>query len=364
MSSHDRVMLALSYRRPDRPPLNYFGTQETTETLLRHLHLETYEDLLCHLGADMRYVSARYVGPEQFSGALGFACGGKDMWGIVWKPVSNAFCAYNEVAYHPLAEARTLADLEAYAWPNPDWLSVSHVKEEIESLNRAQRRAIVFPAGIFFETAWYLRGFQLFLLDMVERPEMAQFILEKLTRFWREITTRAVEASDGQIDIIWSVSDVGMQTGMIVSPELWRTQVKPWHRQFIEPFKRMGLKTRYHTDGSVAPIIEDLIEMGLDLLDPIQPKAAEMDAENLNARFGGRIAFYGGVDTQELLLYGTPRQVEREVLRLIRVLGRNGGYVVAASNAVQPDVPIENILTLYRTAREYRYDGGDEIKTD
>jgi uroporphyrinogen decarboxylase len=117
----------------------------------------------------------------------------------------------------------------------------------------------------------------------------------------------------------------------------------------------MGMKTRYHTDGSVAPIIEDLIEMGLDLLDPSQPRTAGMEAEELYGRFGGRLSFYGGLDTQHLLPHGTAGQVEAEVLRLIDVLGGSGGYVVAASNAVQPDVPVENVLALYETAREYRY---------
>ena len=355
MTSYERVMKTLSHRSPDRPPLNYFGTQETTQRLLCHLHLETLEDLLCYFGADMRYVSARYAGPPQYSGACGYAYGGKDMWGVVWKPVSNEFATYNEVVVHPLAQAKTLRELKEYAWPSPDWLSVSHLKEEIRSLNQTEPRAIVLPTGGFFETAWYLRGLEQFLMDMVERPDIADFILMKATRFFKEVTMRALEASDGQIDMVWSSSDVGMQTGMICSPEMWRQQLKPWHRELIEPFRKMGLKTRYHTDGSVVPIIEDLIEMGLDLLDPIQPKTAGMEAENLYARFGGRISFYGGVDTQELLPYGTAGQVEEEVLRLIQVLGANGGYMVAASNAVQPDVPVENILALYRTAREYRY---------
>jgi uroporphyrinogen decarboxylase len=248
-----------------------------------------------------------------------------------------------------------LGELEQYAWPSPDWLCVSHLKEEIESLNRPERRAIVFPAGGYFEIAWFLRGLERLLMDMAAQRDTAEFILRKVTAFFKEVTTRALEASDGQIDIVWSSSDVGMQTGMICSPEMWREQLKPWHRELVEPFKQMGLRTRYHTDGSVVDIMEDLIEMGLDLLDPIQPKAAGMAAENLYARFGGRISFYGGVDTQELLPYGSAQQVEQEVLRLIQVLGANGGYVVAASNAVQPDVPVENILALYRTAREYRY---------
>ena len=355
MTSYERVMAALNHEKPDRPPLNYFGTEETTQKLLSHLHLETIEDLRCYFGADMRYVSPKYVGPPEFSGPSGFATGGTDMWGVEWKPAANTFATYNEVASHPLAEARTLKELEAHNWPSPDWMSVSDLKEEIEALNQAEPRAIVLPAGGFFEIAWFLRGLEQFLMDMLQRPHFADFIHGKVTRFYKEVTTRALEASDGQIDIVWSSSDVGMQTGMICSPEMWREQIKPWHRELVVPFKEMGLKTRYHTDGSVEPIIEDLIEMGLDLLDPIQPKAEGMEAENLQAKFGGRISFYGGVDTQELLPFGTPQQVEEDVLRLIEVLGSNGGYVAAASNAVQPDVPVEYILALYRTAREYRY---------
>jgi len=355
MTSRERVMAALEHRRPDRPPLNYFGTPETGQKLRRHLGLETHEDLLRYFGADMRYVEARYVGPEQFQEFSGYSTGGKDIWGVTWRPVSNEFCTYNEIACSPLANVQALKELEGYDWPSPDWFSMSHLKEQISRLNDREPRAIVLPTGSFLETAWFMRGFERFLMDLIDCPQIAEFILAKVTRFCKEVTMRAVEAADGQIDIVWSGGDIGMQTGMLFAPDLWRKHIKPWHRQLIEPFKKMGLKTRYHTDGAVEPVIEDLIEMGLDLLDPIQPKTPGMDAENLAARFGGRLSFYGGVDTQELLPYGTPRQIEQEVLHLIRTLGANGGYVAAASNAVQPDVPIENILALYRTAREYRY---------
>ena len=355
MDSHERVMAALNHRRPDRPPLNYFGTPETTDKLLSHLKLETKEDLLCYFGADMRYVAPSYVGPDTFSGMFGFGTGGTDMWGIGWQEASNRYCTYFEPVHHPLAAAKTVRDIEDYSWPELDWLSVSHMEDDIREINKDERKAIVLSVGSFVEIAWTLRGLEQFLMDMVERPAIVEALLTRVTGFCKEISTRAVEAAQGGIDIVWSAGDVGMQTGMIMSPERWRQQIKPFHRELIEPFKRMGLRTRYHTDGSVLPIIEDLIEMGLDLLDPIQPDTPGMDAENLNARFGGRLSFYGGVDTQKLLPYGTASEVEEEVLRLIRVLGANGGYVVAASNAVQPDVPIENIMALYLTARDYRY---------
>ena len=354
MTSYERVMAALSHRRPDRPPLNYFGTQETTQRLLRHLHLATHEELLRYFGADMRYVGPSYVGPDTFSGAFGYGTGGTDMWGIGWTSASNDFSTYYEAVHHPLARARTVKEIEDYSWPSVDWLSVSHVRDAIRQFNRPERRAIVFSAGSFVEIAWCMRGFERFLMDMIERPEMVKALLGRVTGLCKEITMRALEAAEGEIDIIWSAGDVGMQTGMIFSRGLWREQIKPFHRELIEPFKEMGLKTRYHTDGGVLPIIDDLIELGLDLLDPIQPNTPGMDPENLSRLFGGRISFYGGVDTQKLLPYGSAREVEEQVLHLIRVLGASGGYVVAACNAVQPDVPIENILALYGTARDYR----------
>ena len=355
MTSRDRVLTALAHQRPDRPPLNYYGTPETDSKLMAHLGLETREELLCHFGADMRYVAAHYTGPPEFSGGTGYATGGTDMWGVQWRVVQNDFCAYNEVASHPLADATTLREIEDYPWPNPDWLTPVHLRAEIEQLNDPEPRAIVLPVGSFFETAWYVRGLERFLMDMVECPAIAECLLMNVTGFCKEVAMRALEAADGRIDIAWSASDVGMQTGMLLAPELWRRQVKPWHDELIAPFKEMGLLTRYHSDGAISEIIEDLIDMGLDLVDPIQPKAAGMDAESLAQRFGGRIAFYGGTDTQELLPRGTPQDVEDAVLRNIALLGQNGGYVVAASNAIQADVPVENVLTLFRTAREYRY---------
>ncbi|MFH1731274.1 MAG: uroporphyrinogen decarboxylase family protein [Planctomycetota bacterium] len=355
MTSYERVMTALSHQRPDRPPLNYFGTPETTRRLLSHLGLASGEDLLRYFGADIRYVAPRYVGPDAFSGAFGYDTGGTDMWGIGWRPVSNDWCTYYEPVGHPLALAKTVKEIEEYRWPDIDWLSIAHVRDDVRRFNQAEPKAIVFCMGLFVEIAWAMRGLERFLMDMLQQPGIADAVLGRITTLCKEITMRALEKADGEIDIVWSSGDVGMQTGMMFSPELWRERIKPFHKELVEPFKRMGLKTRYHTDGSVVPIIEDLIEMGLDLLDPIQPNTPGMNAENLKALFAGRISFYGGVDTQRLLPYGSAREVEDEVLRLIHVLGSNGGYIVAASNAVQPDVPIENILTLYRTAREYRY---------
>ena len=353
MTSQQRVLAAIEHRRPDRVPLNYYGTAPTDRKLMDHLQLGDRESLLRHLGADMRYVAPRYVGPSCYSGMHGYHSGGTDMWSMSWRAVPNPYTTYYELIDHPLCDAQTVSDIESYTWPDIDWLSVDHIPAAVAEFNRDEPRAIVCAAFEFIEIACGLRGTEQFLMDMVTAPEMVHALMARVTHLCRTALTRAVETADGAIDIVWSGSDVGMQTGMLFGPAQWRDLIKPYHRQLIEPFKGRGLKTRYHSDGSIEPIIEDLIGMGLDLLDPIQPNTPGMDPENLAARFGGRIAFYGGVDTQGLLPYGTPQQIEQYVLHLIDTLGP--GYIAAASNAVQADAPVENILALYRTAREYRY---------
>ena len=355
MTSKERVIAVLEHRRPDRVPLNYYGTPETDRKLMEHLGIETRDELLRRLGTDMRYIGPEYAGPDCYSGIHGYHSGGTDMWGMQWQPAGNEFTTYTELVGSPLAGATTLGDVEAYPWPSADWLSVGHVKQAIEEANRDEPRAVVLAVGEFLEIACGMRGKEQFLVDMLLEPDIARAMLERVIDICETALKRAVEEAEGGIDIVWTGSDVGMQTGMQFSPELWREMVQPFQRRLIEPFKKMGLKTRYHSDGAIAPIIPDLIEMGLDLLDPIQPNVPGMDPENLRALSAGRLAYYGGVDTQHLMPYGTPAEIEAKVLELIEILGDAGGYIAAASNAVQPDVPVENILTLYRTAREYRY---------
>lgn len=355
MTSYERVMTALSHRNPDRPPVNYIATPEMNEKLKKHLGIENQEELLNYLGVDMRYVSARYVGPKEFIGVQGVRGAGKDFWGVIWKAVKYKFGVYNEIAFHPLAHVKTVKEVEEYNWPHPDWFDVSHLKEEIKRINDKERHAIIFFAGGSFETPWYMRGLERFLMDMVECPEIAETISRRVTEFYKERAMRAIEESDGQIDIIFSGGDIGTQRGMMLSPDLWRKYIKPWSKQLIKPFKEMGLKTFYHSCGSIVPVIEDFIEMGLDVLDPVQPKAEGMDPEYLKEHFGDRLSFHGGIDEQEILPFGAPEDVEKEVIRLINILGKNGGYIVAAAHAIQPDTPVENVLAMYRTACEYKY---------
>jgi len=352
MEPYERVMSAISHRRPDRAPIDYGATPESHANLKKHLRIDDDELLLRRLGVDIRRVEERFVGPKDMAGARGIGTAGKDWLGVVWKPVENEFGTYNEIAFSPLAEVTTVREVEEYSWPKLDWFDFSHLKDEIARLNDEHRYAIMYFAGGAFETPWYMRGMARFLMDLVECPDIAEAISRRAAEFYGGLAMRAVEAGDGRIDIIGSGGDIGTQRGMMLDPGLWRRYIKPNSEQLIRPFKDMGLKTFYHSCGGIVPVIEDFIEMGLDILDPVQPKAAGMDPEELKKRFGDRLTLHGAVDEQELLPYGTPEDVRRTVKHLIRVVGKDGGYIVCPAHAIQPDTPVENIMALYEAANE------------
>lgn len=353
MEPVERIINAVKHKKPDRLPIDYTATPEAHNALKKYLSIEDDEQLLQRLGVDIRRVTGRYVGPPGLIPGAGInASPGTDIFGVVWKPKKNQKGVYNEIAYHPLANAKTVKEIKEYNWPSVDWFDFSHLKDEIRRINRDERYAIMFFAGGSFESAWYMRGLERFLLDLIECPEIAETISEYVTDFYLKRALRAIEESDGQITIIGSGGDIGTQRGMMISPDLWRRHIKPYSTKLIRTFKDMGLSTFYHSCGSIVPVIDDLIEMGVDILDPIQPKAYGMEPENLKRQFGDRLVFHGGIDVQELLPFGIPEEISAETARLMYILGSDGGYIVAPAHAFQADTPPENILAIYDTAVE------------
>jgi len=351
VTGYERIIKAVRRERADRLPIDYTTTPEAHAMLKRHLAIDDDEQLLQRIGCDVRRVDGRYVGPADMTGEPGIRAAGKDFWGIIRKPVRNEFGTYYEFDYHPLAHVTTVAEVEEYDWPSLDWFDFGHLSTDIDRLNRDGRYCIVYLAGSTFETPWYMRGMSRFLMDLIEYPDIAEAISRRVTDFYRQRTMRAIEQSGGKIDLILSGSDIGTQRGMMLAPDQWRRYLKSYTAELISPFKKMGLLTMYHSCGSILPVIEDFIGMGLDILDPIQPAAAGMDPASLAEQFGDRLTFHGGIDEQHLLPHGTPDEVRAEVTRTMEILGRKGGYIVAPAHAIQPDTPPENIVALYDTVQ-------------
>jgi uroporphyrinogen decarboxylase len=213
----------------------------------------------------------------------------------------------------------------------------------------------MFFAGGAFETPWYIRGLERFLIDLYENPEMVDAICSHVECYYRERALRVLEAAPGRIDVIGSGGDIGTQRGMMVNPDVWRERIKPYTARLIATFKQMGLTTFYHSCGSLAPVVDDLIEAGLDILDPIQVDAVGMTPEELFPRFGGRLSFHGAIDEVNLLPHATAKQVYDETTRIIRILGQNHGFIVSPSHQVQGDTPPENVVAIFEAARDVHF---------
>jgi uroporphyrinogen decarboxylase len=269
--------------------------------------------------------------------------------------VTNAFGTYEEYASHPLAGAESVADVLNWDWAHPDDWDVAGVRLLCERLNAEHRYHLRYEVGGIFEWAWALRGFERFLLDLVEKPTIAGAIMDRFTDIYVENVTRVIEAAGGLLDMVYTYDDIGIQEGLLMSPRMWRRHILPRHQRLNRAIRSAAHPVRimYHSCGAIFPLIGPLVdEMRIDVLNPLQPRAAGMAPGRIKDEFGDRLAFHGGVDIQHTLPHGTPQDVETEVRNLCQLLGRGGGYICTSAHYLQADTPLANIVALYTTPRE------------
>lgn len=353
MTGKERTLAALERRSLDRLPKSLRCTPEALADLIKATGKSSKNKLFDHLGIDFRWIGVPFKGPQNRSQSpLGGE--GYDFWGCYNKAVKNNFNTYYEITYHPLGECKTVKDIENYDWPDLDWWDYNSIPEIIKNEKQKDDTCIMFFAGGAFESPWYMRGLEQFLIDIYDEPEIAEAISRKVADFYYKRAIRVLEASNGQIDVIGSGGDIGGQHTMMLSPEKWRSHIKPYSAKLITPFKEMGLKTFYHSDGAIVPVIDDFIRLGLDVLDPIQVGAAGMTPEELYPAFGDRLSFHGAIDEVELLPNATPEEVYDETTRVIGILGKNNGYIVSPTHQVQGDTSPENVIAIYRAVDDYK----------
>jgi uroporphyrinogen decarboxylase len=352
MNSRERVLTALDHREPDRVPLHVDFTPEAAEKLSCHLKLdnataEAYSGKVSELPLIMGHdllvawhgIATSYYAEESEE----YTC----EWGIGWKWVDIPGGRYTEIARRPLADERAL---DSWSPPDPkeEW---RYDSARTLIADRGATHAIVggMPCTLF-EAAWYLRGYPEFLTDLMVNRDFAHSLLDKLYDF--QLVTGEKLASLG-VDIIWLGDDFGTQHSLIVSPAVWREFFKPRYARLIEAFRRIrpGVKIAYHSDGNIEQLIPEYMEIGVDILNAVQPKS--MDPAHLKRRFGDRLSFWGTIDIQETMPFGTPADVENEVKLRIQTVGPNGGLILGPSHNIQPDVPLGNVLALYGAARKY-----------
>jgi uroporphyrinogen decarboxylase len=303
-------------------------------------------ELLTRLGNDLVGIAAVYpAGEKTRKRADGHLV---NEWGMVFKDTG----LYSEFIEFPLENADSKKDILGFPFPDP--MAAGRFDNAKSTVERYKDNYMIIGdlETSIFETAWYLVGLEKFLMDLITAAEYMPYLLDNImlinTRIGEELIKTGAE-------IIWCGDDFGMQQGMIMDPGTWRKWFKPRIKFMFEAFRRVdpGIKIAWHSCGSILPIIPDFIELGLDILNPIQPLASGMTPEYLKKEYGKDLVFFGGIDVQELLPYKTPHEVKDEITRRCEILGKGGGYIAAPAHNIQPDTSVANVLAMYEAVFEF-----------
>ncbi len=365
----ERVALILNHQEADRVPLDIGSTagsftNTTFKMLKKHFGITSEDlvprpdasaayyndDLLEALGSDFRHIFL--MPPDSWSFEPDENGTTRSEWGMEKRKIEGL----TEIVSAPLKDA-TVDDLASYPWPDPeDPGRVRGLKERIEHLYNNTDYALASRAVShgFFELAWELRGMENFMVDMLVDREFAEALLDKTLEIQMGLYTALLKDAGPYLQVVETADDYGMQTGPLMSVELFRELIKPRRKKLNEHIKSLApnCKVFHHTCGSVFDLLPDLMEAGVDILNPCQPLAAKMDSEGLKKEFGNKICFHGAIDEQAALP-GTIEQLEAEIEKRIDALSPGGGYIVASTSNIQDDTPLENILFYIKKVKDY-----------
>ncbi len=340
MNSKERVEVSLNFEQPDRIPVFASYVPEIEQALRKADGITEY-DLGVALGNDMvkscvGLEMSFYGQPEpEYT----------DAWGIRWKYVKNEFAVFTEIVEHPLGG--DYGKLETFEIPDPLEESQYDDFRKKKELYGESKWLIGSCQISIFEGCWYLRGLAEFLMDMVVEPDYAHALMDKVMQFPLQATKKYIELG---ADMVWFGDDVSMQTGMMMSLDMWRTYFKERYATLFAECKKVNpdIKIVYHSCGNCRQILDDMIEIGLDVLNPLQPMA--IDPFEIKKRYGKKLSLFGGVCVQQLMPYGSAQEIQSTVRRLVTECGRGGGYIVAPAHHIQADTSLENIRTFYEAA--------------
>jgi uroporphyrinogen decarboxylase len=343
MTPRERWLAVLARETPDRVPMDYWATPEATEKLLKHLGCD-FDEMTRKLHIDIPLsVGPRYVGPPPKEG--------EDIWGVKHQVADYGTGVYSEAVSAPLAEYTSVEEIEAnYRWPQPDDWDYSDIPNQVRG---QEHRPVKGGGSEPFLLYKMLRGEMQAFVDLVENPEIVHYCLDKLFDLAYQDTLRIFETIPGVVMITYVAEDLGAQESLMYSPEHIRTYLLPRMKRMMELTKQHGSYVFHHTDGAVREILPDLIEAGIEILNPVQWRCKGMEREGLKRDFGDKLIFHGAVDNQYTLPFGTVEEVRQEVLDNYRILGEGGGYILAPCHNIQSVGPAENIVAMYETGYEY-----------
>jgi len=360
MKPRERVEIALNHEEPDRCPMQISFTPEFAKRLRIDMEIRGQRVHNPHGGGNT-YELERALGEDMLLTSVGWANSYymdnddyQDEWGVGWhnQPYETPYGGglYTEIVSHPLADNKAIS---RYNPPDPQrpelYMDATQVIDDFKD----EYWIVGVTVTTIFETAWALRGLEQLLLDMALEPDIANHILD--IPFHYHLMAAKQLVSKG-VDMIWIGDDVGAQNKMLISPDMWRKYLKPRMATFIAEIKQInpGVKVAYHSDGNIYTIIPEIIEIGIDVLNPIQP--ASMDPYQIKQKFGDRLCFWGSVDEQHTLPFGTPGEVETEIIERLKTIGKGGGLIISPTHHVQLDTPLENFWAMVQTIKNSPYE--------
>lgn len=357
MNSRERFLKTINKGKPDRPPIFANFTPQVAKKMSAFLN-QPYEEPLDSLLSTR--ISHTKLLLELGNDAVGIAACAptnnptrrlennllKNEWGMVFKDVG----LYNEFWEFPLAHAESAEDIHNYPFPDPYAEGRFTDAQKAIDLYKNDNGVVADLETSIFETAWYLVGMEKFLMDLMLETPYVDVLLDKIMHINTEIGKELIRMG---ADMIWAGDDFGGQDSLLISPETWRKYFKPRMKHMFEEFRKVNpdIKIAWHSCGSIIPIIPEFIEIGLDILNPIQPLAKDMKPEFLKKEFGKELIFFGGICVQELMPQGTPEEIKKEVKRYTEILGDNGGYIMAPAHNIQDDTSKENIMAFFKAAK-------------
>jgi uroporphyrinogen decarboxylase len=353
MNSRERVLAALKHQQTDQVPIGLRFAPELQKQLAVRFSCETAE-VPRMVGDDLVTVRPRfrqsasdryYADPTIQVTPAGHLL---DIWRVPFKVVQTERQSYIELAGQPpLAHCDSRADLGAFPWPAADSWDYTIIPAELKAQGD---KATWGQTRGFFEIAHFMRGMDQFLMDLAADPEFACALMDRICDYLLDKVRRILTAGADSYVFFEYNDDVASQQSLFMSPVMWREYIKPRMARFCRLIHDHGLFVRYHCCGSCYAIIPDLIEIGVDILNPIQPLATNMDPVRLKREFGKHLCFHGGIDIQELLPRADARTVREAVRRLVSIMGDGGGYILGGSHTLQADIPVENVLALLEGA--------------
>jgi uroporphyrinogen decarboxylase len=369
MNSRERVLAALNHQVPDRIPIDLGSFPGATS-----MNVRAYQNLLEYLGIkrdvrigalimftaeidqdilDQFHVDTKTITPSRPLSDFNFPEEFLDHpWGVKWRRSTDFTYAPVEGPFQKIINP-TVEDIQKFPWPKPPEIeNFDQWREKGKRFRQETDKALVgrVPPGIF-TIAQFMRGFEGWMMDLILNRKFSDAFHERLAETWVETVEGVIDAVGENIDIIMFGDDFGLQNQPIVSPQMFRERMKPLMKRMIGRIKsQTQAKIALHSCGSVFALIDDFIDIGIDVLNPLQANAKDMDAAKIKEKADGKLALWGGIDTHEVLPQGTPQQVREEVQRKISIYGQGGGYMLSADHNILVDVPPRNLITMFEAA--------------